>query len=200
MTVGSAFDRGFWGDFLARGARQAGDHLAGNAQVEAQDPAAEQSRRTGPSWRNGSAPRSPAASPSGRATVSPDWKFRSQRRRPTQVADASCGFNVGTPASKAFNSLRLGVGAGTDQQRQVGHLVDRNAVEDDALAVDQGEPLLVLPQCRGLALDDVDHQCVGQPARHARVLDPAELEQPLADRATSTRGMRLADLWSKAIA
>ena len=58
---------------------------------------------------------------------------RSQRRRPTQVADASCGFNVGTSASRRVQLPRLAVGAGTDQQRQVGHLVDRHAVEHDAL-------------------------------------------------------------------
>ena len=79
-------------------------------------------------------------------------------------------------------AARLGIGAGADQQRQVGHLVDRHAVEDDAFGIDQRQPLLVLPQRRGRPLDDVDHQRVGQPARHARVLDPAELQQPLADR------------------
>ena len=90
-------------------------------------------------------------------------------------------MSVGTAGHQPAELVGLGIGAGADQQRQVGHLVDRHAVEDDAVRVDQRKPALVLPQRRGLALDDVDDQRVGQPARNARVLDPAELQQAVAD-------------------
>ena len=75
----------------------------------------------------------------------------------------------------------LAVRAGADQQRQIGHLRDRHAVEDHAFGIDQRELALVLPQRGRLALDDVDHQRVGQAARNPRILDPAEAQQPLAD-------------------
>ena len=79
-------------------------------------------------------------SPSGSATVSPDWKLRSQRRPPTQVAEASCACIVGASARIRLSWPALGIGAGADHQRQVGHLVDRNAVEDDAVGIDQRQP------------------------------------------------------------
>ena len=85
------------------------------------------------------------------------------------------------PCPAALERHGLGIGALADQQRQVGHLRDRHPVEHHSFGVDQGQPVLVLPQRRRFALDDVDHQRVGKTPRHARILDPAELQQPLAN-------------------
>ena len=65
-------------------------------------------RSTCRAWRIWSARLRAASSPSGSATVSPDWKLRSQRRPPTQVAEASCGFSVGTAAIRRLELLAPG--------------------------------------------------------------------------------------------
>ena len=110
---------------------QTNDHFAGNAQVEADAFRV----RAGPTTCRAAA-NFVSDDPRGilalwKRQVSPDWKLRSQRRPPTQVADASCGFSVGTAAISRSNSCCLAVRARADQQRQIGHLVDRHAIEND---------------------------------------------------------------------
>jgi len=75
----------------------------------------------------------------------------------------------------------MGIGALSDQQWQVGHLADRDAVQHHALGIDQGQPILILPQGRRLPFHDVDDQRIRESARYARILDPAIFQQPLAD-------------------
>ena len=53
------------------------------------------------------------------------------------------------------------VRAGPDHQRQVGHIVDLDAVEDDSIEIDQSKALAVLPQRPPeVRAADVDHQSV----------------------------------------
>ena len=49
------------------------------------------------------------------------------------------------------------------------------------MRVNQRQPALVLPEGGRSPFDDVDDQRVGKPPRHPRILDPAELQQPVAD-------------------
>src|SRR5437899_161086 len=88
---------------------------------------------------------------------------------------------VRPPSSSGRAMIALTLGAGPYQHRQVGHLVDRYAVQDHAMIVNQDQLTLVLPQRRWGALDDVDDQRIGQPARDTCVLDPAIAEQPPAN-------------------
>ena len=152
-TFWSALDGwsdGFGKDRLARRARKADDHLPRNAKVEADESAAEQAGFDGRSWRISQARSRAGCSPSGRATISPDWKLRSQRRPPTQVAEASCACMVGASARIALELAGARIGAGADHQRQVGHLVDWHAVENDAVGIDQREPLRSCHKAEGV--------------------------------------------------
>ena len=96
------------GDRLAGRARQADDHLARNAHVEADEAAAEQAGLLVDLRELDRARLAPASSPSGSATVSPDWKLMSQRRPPTQVAEASCGLSVGAAWHQPRRARRHG--------------------------------------------------------------------------------------------
>ena len=138
-------------------------------------------RPTCPSWRKRVSADVAAASPSGRATVSPDWKLRSQRRSPTQVAETSCAFSAGALSSKRSSATAWALAPLPISSGRSGIWLTGTRSSTTPSRIDQRQPILVLPKRRRLALDDVDHQRVGEAARHAGVLDPAELEQPLTD-------------------
>ena len=170
------------GERLARRARQADDHLAGHAQVEADDAAAEQAADACRACANLTSAALAASSPSGSATVSPDWKLRSQRRPPTQVAEASCGLSVGTARHQPAQArCSWPLAPGPISSGRSGILSTGTRSSTTPSLVDQRELALVLPQRGGRALDDVDDQRVGQAPRDPRILDPAEAEQPAAD-------------------
>ena len=153
--------------------------LPGIAQVEADDAAAEQPAALVELGEFGQARSAPRLSPSGKATTSPDWKLRSQRRPPTQVAEASCGSSVGTVAHHA-RAARAPGDWRRDRSATAGRASCRPAPgRAPRLRCRSARAALVLPQRRRRALDDVDDQRIGQAPRHARILDPAELEQPL---------------------
>jgi hypothetical protein len=84
----------------------------------------------------------------------------------------------------------VAIGGGTDEQRQVGHVIELHRFEHHAVGVDQAQLAMVLPDRRGLTFDHVDDQCIGQPARDAGVADPAELEQPPAGGGKIDQGHR----------
>ena len=64
--------------------------------------------------------------------------------------------------------------------RKIGHSINLHPVEHDAFGIDQRELTLVLPKRGGLALNDVDHKAVRQPAGHPRILYPAIGKQAAA--------------------
>ena len=122
-----------------------------------------------------------SASPSGSKSVSPDWNDRSQRRCPTQVADDQLRLQRGAGSSSRSSGMAWALAPWPINSGRSGIWLDRHAIEHHAFGVDQRQPVFVLPQRRRIPFDDVDHQGVGKPPRHARILDPAELEQPTAN-------------------
>ena len=82
---------------------------------------------------------------------------------------------------QAAKLLRLRIRARPDKQWKVRHLVDRDAIQDHAVGIDERELSLVLPQRGRRPLDDIDHQCVRKPPRNPGVLDPAVTEKAIAD-------------------
>src|SRR3546814_6247424 len=70
----------------------------------------------------------------------------------------------------------LEIGVGTDHQRQVRHRPGGHGLQHNASHVDQVKLAVMLPHRDRIALDDVDHQRIGQAAGNARILDPAQLQ------------------------
>ncbi len=65
--------------------------------------------------------------------------------------------------------------------------------------IDQDQLIGLAQHGMGRALDDVDHQRIGQLARDARILDPGELEQLIAQRVDVDQRHRLVLLGQDAL-
>ena len=118
-----------------------------------------------------------AASPSGRASTSP----RLEAQVPAAAADpgragdhAAC--SCGAASSRRVELGDMAVGAGADHQRQIGHRVEPHRLEHARRRRRSGVSCWLCCQiAAGCALDDVDDQRVGQPARDPRVARPSRI-------------------------
>ena len=159
-------------------------------------------RASGSCWsimREAGERRRASSSPSGSVSVSPLWKRMSQRRWPTQVAPAICGLQrAAPPASRAPSAPIWRLASGPITSGRSGIASTPHRLQHDAVGVDQAQLPVVLPDRGRLALDDVDDQRVGQPARHPRLADPAEAEQPRARRRRDRPAASPSNRWSKA--